>query len=58
MVGFWGVTFPKRYQIESFDDFADKEKFIDISRWFEDGSDEFLTYAKFRCHKYYSKSRK
>jgi hypothetical protein len=38
-------TFPKRYKIHSPSEFYDGLSKADISEWFADGGDEFLTYA-------------
>ncbi|NMB67247.1 MAG: DUF559 domain-containing protein [Chloroflexi bacterium] len=39
------ITFPKRFKIHSLTDFNIDESKIDICDWFDNGSDEFLTYA-------------
>jgi hypothetical protein len=38
-------TFPKRYRINSADDFHDDVLSTNFCEWFTDGSDEYLTYA-------------
>jgi hypothetical protein len=42
------ITFPKRFQIRSQEDYENKENNIDIVDWFSGGNDEFLTYADTR----------
>ncbi|HNN12964.1 MAG TPA: N-6 DNA methylase [Anaerolineales bacterium] len=39
------ITFPKRYSIKSQEDYENKESDINIVDWFDNGTDEFLTYA-------------
>jgi hypothetical protein len=38
-------TFPKRHRIRSATEFAEELRSADFSNWFENGEDEFLTYA-------------
>ena len=39
------ITFPKRYRIRSAEDFARLTKRIRFSSWFDNGENEYLTYA-------------
>ncbi|MDQ3005790.1 MAG: N-6 DNA methylase, partial [Chloroflexota bacterium] len=39
------ITFPKRFQIKTQQDYENKESEVNIVDWFNEGNDEFLTYA-------------
>jgi type I restriction-modification system DNA methylase subunit len=39
------ITFPKRHRIMSAHEFGERRRAADISQWFSDSNDEYLTYA-------------